>query len=394
MKLKVLTASGVFACLLLVSLIVGAPSKRTFAAKPAPPPPPPPLPPIAYLIQLWEVPAPNTLSYVSRMNNLGQIVGYMSDPNSERRGYLYDPSIDPDTAFDLNDIAVGVPDGWRIAKASGINDQGILVGDLAPLGQVGNIIRQAFVLDTNVVPPVVVPLPNWDNWVTTSGSDINENGDIFGYYVGDDGLKYAFLYNPSDPATPWFLSVPINTNGVYAGHLNNPSGSRPCQVTGYLADGGGSGAGTPFRWTPGVGLETFPSLNAPYVDGINDAGTICGTTSVQTVTGTGKKTSTTTAQYPMRLTTASPAILTGAPGTGASAINASADTLLYTGILFRDDWTAYGNYVDVKRLLVGSDADKAAVASGGWRLMNDRGSLTNAGQIAGKGFLLTPILVP
>lgn len=345
------------------------------------------------------MPAPHTLTYVSRMNNHGQIVGYMTAANGERRGYLYDPSFDPDTAIDLNDIAVGIPDGWKIAKASGINDHGILVGDLSPVGGTENI-RQAFTLDTNLPAPVVIPIgPALGDWSITSGSDINEDGDIFGYVVGDDDLKYAFLYNPGDPATPLFLSAPIRTS-LYAGYLNNPlqaadgSITRPAQVAGRLDDGAFGGSGTPFRWTTGVALETFPALNSPLIFGINDAGTMCGSVFVQQTSGSGKKKSTTSVEYPIRLATSTPQILSGAPGRTAPDINSTADTLISGNILYRDDWAAYGSYVNIAQLLIGTDAEKAQVASAGALLMNDRDPFTSASQLAGKGFLLTPLPAP
>lgn len=371
------------------------------------------LPPVTYAIQYWSLPAGYNLSYVSRMNNRGQIVGYMTDAENKRFGFLYDRGISASAAIDLNSVTSGVPEGWKIAAAAGINDQGVLVGNLAPLND--ESVRKPFLLDTSAeLPWVVVPLPDWNSTRTTA-SDINENGDVFGYLTGTDGQQYAYLYNPAD-GSPQFLDTPIRSN-VYAGFLNNPdpSTNRPAQVTGYLADGQGF-VGTPFRWTPGAPLETFSSLQNAVVTGINDAGTICGSTEVTetiTVPGPGKKTTTrtVTTRYPMRLGT-SLELLQGIPAEGAGTINATGDLILFNGstVLYRDDWTAYGNYVNINQLVAGSAADENS-----WfntadvidlQLMNDRGGPANCAQIGGRawnsadyygtvrGFLLTPVPAP
>lgn len=401
MKVKLLTASGLFACLLLISLLVGAPSRPTFAAKPAPPPP---LPPIRYRIHYWEAPGGGAVDQINGMNNSGQVAGWYIDVAGEQRAYLYDPAIDPTEAFDLETLVAGagVPPGWKVASAVGISDVGVIVGYLAPLGSNSGPVRQGYFLDTNAPAPEIVPLPNWGDWDYTYAKDVNEHGDICGVFLNADGSAGTYFCNPFEAIGPYFLD---GTFGGRPATLNNRITDQPAQVAGQLANG------TPFRWTPETNaLTTFPGLNNPAIYDINDSGTMCGAIEVTTTTKSGKKTTTTTTGYPLRLTALPPNVLNNSAFPAGSFsiardINSTGDLLLagswmpFAGILYRDDWGAYGKYIEVNKLVVGTSADLTYWNST-WRFsfaINDRGP-SGASEIAGiigdRNYLLVPETAP
>jgi hypothetical protein len=209
-----------------------------------------------------------------------------------------------------------------------------------------------------------------------------------------------FFFNPAVHHSP--LVLPMSGTA-----LNNPVGARPAQVA-------GTSGGVVYRWTPETDeLDTFPNLTNAQARGLNDSGTICGKTDVTVTTKTGKTTTTTTTTYPMRLK-ATLELLTGAPNRWGFAINSSGDVLIgpdpnYTtreGTIYRDDWEAWGKYVNINQLLVGTADDMAAWSTAThvfWWQMNDRDLVSDAGQIAGlirfadgtsSHFVLTPIAAP
>jgi len=383
---------GLSAGLFVLALFLSGPVGHSYAAKP------PALPPVRYVVQIWDWPVVGGLGDVNDINNLGQAVGYYDVPGLPRSAYFYDPFVDPDQAVDLNDFVAGrgVPAGWRIASGTGINDQGIVVGYLRP-NDPTVFAQRGFVLDTNAETPAIVLLPNHGAWVNFYPANVNENGDVRAVY-SENGLTYIYFFNLSDPSAPLFLNAPIY-GSINTGSLNNPIGNRSAQIGGRLADG------TPYRWTPGVQLETFAGLGIESVWDINDEGVLCGRAK-RTVTTTSKgKTTTTTYQNPMRLTQPPVNYLTGVTNQDGVAINSSADVLIWNGILYRDDWGAFANYVDVNKLLTGSNAQLTvwfSTTNIGWDLMNNRGGSASAGQIAGRwiapdrsynrGFLLNPVL--
>ena len=137
-----------------IALLAGAVVVRVEGAKPPPPPPPPP---VNYGIQFWTFPQGDG-SVLNKMNNLGQVVGrcWGSNGTAPNHGFIYDPSVDPDTAIDLNDLNVaGFPPppagytGWMIGSAVGINDNGVVVGYLQPVNTgSGAGPRMGYILDT------------------------------------------------------------------------------------------------------------------------------------------------------------------------------------------------------------------------------------------------------
>jgi hypothetical protein len=385
--MKTITRLGLVTCLLLFGfLLIGPPQEESSAARPKAPP----LPPVRYDIQYWTIPGATSNSVsINGLNNPGQIVGWYIDLGGHRRGYLYDPEIDPVSAVDLESMiaGAGVPDGWTIIGALDINDHGIVVGSISPLGDEGANVREGFVLDIHAPTPQIVVLPNFGDWDYTYARQINENGDVLGVYETASGTPGLYFYNPNDADSPYLLPN-VQTTAL----LNNPVGTRPAQV------GGTFPSGAPFRWTPQSNqLTTFGSFVAyGGIRGINDAGTLCGSL---------RKSLTT---YPMRLNSLPAQQLSSSYGPWGQAINSTGDLLIATagtngGAVYRDDWGAYGKYGELKKLVVGTSSEVATwqtASSVALYLMNDRDLPSNAGQITGflrlsngsfLPFLLTPV---
>ena len=78
-------------------------------------------------------------SSAKAINDVGQIVGYSwttdaaTDPNSTTRAILWNGT----TITELNSLLdpVAENEGWTVIRATGINDQGWIVGDATKSGQ-------------------------------------------------------------------------------------------------------------------------------------------------------------------------------------------------------------------------------------------------------------------
>lgn len=301
------------------------------AGKPPQNPPTAPLPPVRYQIQFFDVPNPDGNSVLNDMNNQGQCVGWYIDAGEVKRAFLYDPLVDPSMAVDLNTI-VTAPQGWVIASAVGINGHGVIVGYLEPEGSTG-AVRSGFLLDP--AQPVLTLLPD-STWDYTFPRRINENGDVLGVYYNHnpDETWGTYLFNSSTDTEVTVLGDVRNTNVA----LNNPTDSHDVQVAGTLPDN------SAFRWTRGQGLEVLP-LISPDVSGINDAGTVSGSTSVKLK---GNRSERRAMRYSSSLE------LLPSPYVNASAINSSSDVSLGTAF-YRDDWGA----LPIDELIDTSDPDAA-----------------------------------
>lgn len=372
--MKTISRGGLVACLLLLGLILCTPVNQSHAGKPKPPPP---LPPVRYAIQFWDLPNPGndgTDPNINDMNNLGQIVGWYFDPLGDQRAYLYHPEWDLAVDLEAAYGGAGVPPGWKVASAVGINYHGVIVGYLAPIGSPygGGGSRRGFRIDTTAAQRVFEVL-DFDLGDDEYARQINDNGDILGAYHNPNGPSGIYLYCANDPN-------PLKTlDGVQAtAYLNNPAGTRPAQVGGTFDDG----TQKPFRWTPQTSStpQTFGSF-ATYggVRGINDSGTLCGSAS------TGRPAKIT----PFRLD-GSATFLSSDFGPWGQAINSTGDVLLapagtLVGGIYRDDWSAYGYYADINKLVVGTPAELTEwshATSLALYEMNDRGA-SLGGQIAG-----------
>ncbi len=350
--------------LVCAAALVGATvllNTQAWAGKPAPPPVNPTS--ILYQIQFWDL-ASGGSGRLNGANNWGEGVGYeyRQDTAVKLHAFLYDAPIDastdPTTAIEIHgemklhqselfDFG-GILHGWVIASATDINDQGVIVGYLFPDGSEVDIYhRRGYVLDThlstNVDDWTIELLPEIGNSPSSFPKTINEQGDIAGVYlVLDENLNVrwdAFVI----PAA----GTPVSLLGQYVNEsticMNNPvTGGRAAQVAGVLSDG------RAFRWTTtGVPtpVEILSGVDRPDVKGINDSGTIGGTTLV-------KRT-----RCPMRYRTA-PEILSGVQGFSKS-INSADDLLVQNGnlpgYLYHDSW----KFVKLDDLIDPTDSDTA-----------------------------------
>ena len=334
-------------------------------------PKPPPLPAMRYTVQFWQAPNGGRLYGFNDMNNHGQVVGLYLDANGSKRGFVYDPAVDPDTAIDLNTIAAA-PAGWRIRAALAINDDGMIVGSLSPSDDTQKL---GFLLD--LTTGTLVTLPNQGSSLS-NGVDINESGDVLANYTRADGSHGAYVYNlPNDSLVDLNVNV-FNYDGM---RMNNPTSAHDTQVT--LQEDDGSAYGMPVRWTRGQGFETIPGKGT-QAHAINDAGSVGG--------GTIYKNGGT---VPFRYTTSLEVFSNYTES--AWDINSSGD-LLGGHAVYQDAW----GFLSITSLIDTTDPDAPeflAYFVNGAMQMNDRLPAVGFGEIVGGiqlpdgvyGFLLTPV---
>lgn len=345
------------------------------------------LPKVRYQIQLWSTPGGGT-GFINDMNTQGQVIGWYKTSSGEKRAYLYDPSVNLTQAIDLNTIATP-PTGWVIASAVGINDFGMIVGYLEPVGTDGTI-RAGYILDISAASPVLQPIPD-SEWSNTLPRAINEDGDILGLYVNANGFYGAYIYNPAEDPLPVDLGIELQHAEYCA--INNSTATRGPQIALQIRDGSNAGIAT--RWTRAGGFETpLPGTNTSVRD-INDSGMICGGTTAKLGKGPLQT-------YPFRYTNsleilASPGLL------AASRINSAGD-LLVGNLMYREGT----GFLKLDDLIDRTDPDAAlwfSASSGStWPSeMNDRIAGPEFGQLAGAhtlstgvqfNYLLTPVSIP
>ncbi len=332
---------------------------QAWAGKPVPPTPPLVNPtPIKYQIQFWDVPVGTGTPQIYGTNNLGQTVGrYYVDGTSH--AFLYDPAAtDPTTAFDLH-IAIGsdpVLEGWVIASATDINDDGVIVGYLiqGPL-PFDQAFRRGYVLDTHAsldVSTWTLSLLPTDDW--SYPQQINEHGDIAGVYNNPD-QTYDVYFIPASGAPVSLLGQSVPNGRIY---MNNPDpvAGRAAQIAGRLSDG------RAFRWTTSSATPVIFNLDIPSVYGINDFGTICGSTRATFSSNKGK---TSTGTYAMRYDGTQLDIWSNMPGY-AHSITSAGDLVVspQSGIpryVYHDSW----GFVRLDALIDPNDLYAIAWSSGG-----------------------------
>src|SRR5262245_37263911 len=142
--------------LLLLAIVLCLPARQSLGGKPTAPPPP-----THYKIQFFTIRGAPALAQQD-FNNQSQAVGGYYSPTAMRdHAWFYDPDVDPTTAINLNDPAlgvVGVPPGWFMASARGLNERGAIVGWLERYDDPDGTLRRGFVL--NLLPHLLNPARN------------------------------------------------------------------------------------------------------------------------------------------------------------------------------------------------------------------------------------------
>jgi hypothetical protein len=299
--------------------------------KPQPPPPPPPVP-VHYSIHYWQVPTGGT-GWFNQMNNRGQAVGWYSLPDGSHNAWLYDPDVDPNWALDLNALGVvGVPEGWVIASATGINDWGDITGYVMPTNDPS--VRRGYVINMRATPPELKLIPVPADWPSSYGGDINNHGMVLGFIMSPSADTGVYLYQTGlhgDPSDELARDVGLNVRNPDNIQISDTS---PAMFAGQLIDW------TVFRYTDGTAttdpvLQAFPTLTGAGVKDIGAHGDFCGYTTVQVKRNTYQS-------VPFRVLGNDLQVLSGLGAASAYAINSRGDLLCAHSFADSIYWNAYG----------------------------------------------------
>lgn len=210
------------------------------------------------------------------INNAGVVVGYYGGPNVNQdplslsglsRGFVYNNGVFTDAPADPM-ASVG-------GQANGISNYGLVVGAYSDsIGTVHGYALYHGMFFTVDNPNASIAEFNV-NYNGTWASGINNSGQIVGYYYDIDGFTHGFLlengvYTEIDdpnaaPTGQWTYQ-----NGTYAYDINNLG-----QIVGYYYDADANAHG--FLLDHGVYTELdFPGAISTQACGINDSGEIVG----------------------------------------------------------------------------------------------------------------------
>jgi hypothetical protein len=353
------------------------------------------LPPIEYQVQLFEFPADGSGS-IFGANNLGQVVGFnFNRATNGYRAWLFDATLDPQQAVDLNSLPIkGVPDGYVIGAALDINDWGFAVGFLQLDGDETTESRRGYVLDT--ITWSMQTFPEEEEPAHSFALKINEDGLVLGAYdwIDEDGRVFregTYLYDPAQDAFT-FPYLPGIDNRSMA--LNNATDTRAAQIAGHER-GSISLPRRMLRLTLPNALEIIDlhedSTRSRFY-GLNDAGTMCGTISLDVSTHPRKQEIVT---YPFRYNQ-SLELLPVPPSGGSNAFDInSAGDIVSSYHVYHDDW----GYVSADDVVVGSPEtmERWFAGRGEIKLLGDRNA-SDFGLLVGTlyesdgsaGFVLVP----
>ena len=239
------------------------------------------------------------------LNNAGQVVGSYDD-GSGPQGFLFSNN----TFSTLNDPNIFFGPGQHWTTATGINAQNEIVGftgalhafyeiagtftdftvagrhvDLGGgrqrqradrrlcaehidrLSAGGNIV--GYLYDQGNFTTISDPLASTGQGLGTFAQDINDSGQIVGYFDAAAGRKAWFLYSNGTYTTLDALGA---TNGTFATGINNAG-----QVVGYYQQVG-SGQPHSFLYSGGVftSLDDPHGVNGTFATDINNSGQITG----------------------------------------------------------------------------------------------------------------------
>jgi hypothetical protein len=309
----------------------------------------PNLPPIEYHIQLFDFPSDET-PIIHGSNNVGQVVGFNNGTNGFR-AWLYDATVDPDTAIDLNVMPItGVPEGYVIGAALDINDFGFAVGFLQLDGDTTDESRRGYVLDTNTW--IMQTFPNSEEPAYSFTFKINEDGLVLGGYdwFNEDGWRIHEGFYLYDLVNQSFTFPDLEGEHIFnrSMDLNNSLGGRPAQVAGQ-EQGNSSAPKKMLRLTLPDFLEVIDlheDSTRTTFGALNDAGTMCGHISFDISTHPRKREIVT---YPFRH--GESLELLPIPPSGGSLtfdINSAGD-IVTSYYVYHDDW----EYVSPDDVVIG-----------------------------------------
>jgi probable HAF family extracellular repeat protein len=121
------------------------------------------------------------------INNVGQVVGYASPPNSSVHAFLY-------SGGKMNDLGVF----FDSSVGEAINTSGVVVGTADVLNSNGTTAYHAFIYSGGKLQDLNNLIPSGSGWVLTEATGINDKGQIVcNAYNTTTGYTHAFLLNPN-----------------------------------------------------------------------------------------------------------------------------------------------------------------------------------------------------
>ncbi|MCP1774742.1 HYR domain-containing protein [Bradyrhizobium japonicum] len=198
-----------------------------------------------------------SFTQANQINDLGQIVGYVSLVDADGfadgiEGFVYNSG-----AYTRIDDPSVLPDTSANTSANGINDFGQIVGNYYVYDP--NLTYYAFLYSGGSFTHLNVP-----SATASSATDINNVGQIVGFYADAAGHSHGFLYSGGGFTT---LDNPQGMDSVALG-INNLG-----QIVGSYTDAGGVSHGWVYNNGTYTNFDYFPDIT-PY--DINDSGQIVG----------------------------------------------------------------------------------------------------------------------
>lgn len=245
---------------------------------PKDPPPEPDPPPVSYALHRFSMPVDfgadgfgGTVS-VEELNDVGELVGYYPDSTVEggEQPFYLDINSDDTVATNLNDLEYdqdyGIPAGWHIGAATGINNLGdisaALENDNDPDQLRGCVIQLRPDSSDLTLLPRLNEIPEDPAWGHTYARRINDEGVVLG---GDTDLHIAYVYHLGDEDVQ---IIPEPFHVWSHGYLTNPVGGGASLVKMTLGD-------EVLTYNVDSGTSTSESLDNA-LRGFNDYGDYCG----------------------------------------------------------------------------------------------------------------------
>jgi probable HAF family extracellular repeat protein len=242
-----------------------------------PPKDPPPTPDISYSITLLDT-LGGASSGGDAMNELGDVVGYSAIAGTPKPFVYRRNTGEIVNLYDL--FTQEDRDRWISWWPYGINSLGQICGSAYKAGDANEFAVRFTPEDTdnsgNVVLAHVDILAPAS--IRSNAADINEFGDVTGWYIDGNGSWRAFVYTDEDGLED---IGDLGSGGAVGAAINNSG-----QVTGYSDNADGKTRA--FRFTPGTGMVDLGIIKkgGPDIWGdnssgndINDSGVVIGQSS-------------------------------------------------------------------------------------------------------------------